>query len=513
MSNNIDFKSKYRIENTKAKNAENTENTGNSELTPLEFRKSFEGNIPDLIDMYYAKNTDEIQEYMCNLVASIFMVYKKMYPDFSIFIPFRVKSMDSFIQNIDKEITNQIPNDVSSSFDFDNFEVSKDIDALTIVLNNINRTIPRNKDYRTIEINDMIKLSRNILNSVDELDDKFKFGTISEKDYYEYKKSVLNNIIEINFDNFTEERTPSYKSELDALEANYSAKTTFATAATSGQLQDLKDLISDLRTKAYDKVHFKVLQETFPKVMSDELFSKLNVKAIYQKVTEKDNGFAATYYVLETPFGPIEVMLQSGKRYHEAKVGSAAHSSLSRKSLKIRDFFELANPDTATKPLDYYLDILDGKTSSEEDPKETYALDVINDAKQHVKFKDMYIDEEISTPIDEVIFRRASQASPAMYMCDSAHMMTKPKGYPTAAVAKLDLITAYSEILNKKGTLTYLGELVIDRLQSYLEQFPEYDNSDFKRIGYSNVEKYIAEKFPNITVNKQIDKEDKENEK
>ena len=92
MSNNIDFKSKYRIENTKAKNAENTENTGNSELTTREFRKSFEGNIPNLIDMYYAKNNDEIQEYMCNLVASIFMVYKKMYPDFSIFIPFRVKS-------------------------------------------------------------------------------------------------------------------------------------------------------------------------------------------------------------------------------------------------------------------------------------------------------------------------------------------------------------------------------------------------------------------------------------
>ena len=57
-----------------------------------------------LVDNYLNTNTFENREYLCYLSAAIYLTYKELYPDLSIYIPFRIKSDQSFIKNLNKVV-------------------------------------------------------------------------------------------------------------------------------------------------------------------------------------------------------------------------------------------------------------------------------------------------------------------------------------------------------------------------------------------------------------------------
>ena len=103
--------------------------------------------LMSLLDEYQKNNSFENREFLCYLTSAIFLTYKKMYPQLSIYIPFRTKSDMSFMKNISKEFEKFIKDEDKiqnndSQTSFDPFPVEKDISALRITLDNINFSLP-----------------------------------------------------------------------------------------------------------------------------------------------------------------------------------------------------------------------------------------------------------------------------------------------------------------------------------------------------------------------------------
>lgn len=503
-------------------------------------RKEINNYFAELNDQYLKANSLEVKEYCSYLIAAIFLTYKRMYPDLSIYIPFRIKSDNSSIKNYSKELNKSIMEKYDpQKNELDLSGISKDFIAATVVLDHVKTSRKTKTEYLSPEISRLRKLKEDILNFVNKTDDILENELIDEKKYMDLKKDILKRIIDCTYPECINERDIPYATELSELEILYDTKcenNSFISIITENQIKDLKTLLLDLRSRSSDKLEHEILQETLPTVLSAPLLKNaLMVDFKFEKAPKKPNGFVALYYTLKTPYGLIELQAQSNKRYYEAKKGSAFHSGVLGKEVDITSFFELVNPDDV-RPLNFYLNKLDNIpadkilsdieipefTSEEEKYKflnspdgENYELTLLaKEYMSHIKIKDNltfttntmvksqihnpitgksetiqipienideYKDRPIQPPItvntDKYLISLAKSISPFMEICSSGHT-----SFSTASIHQKDLVGEFTEILRKKDSTSCLSNMLIFRLRTFLRNNHDKGYHDSRAI-------------------------------
>ena len=503
-------------------------------------RKEINNYFAELNDQYLKANSLEVKEYCSYLIAAIFLTYKRMYPDLSIYIPFRIKSDNSSIKNYSKELNKSIMEKYDpQKNELDLSGISKDFIAATVVLDHVKTSRKTKTEYLSPEISRLRKLKEDILNFVNKTDDILENELIDEKKYMDLKKDILKRIIDCTYPECINERDIPYATELSELEILYDTKcenNSFISIITENQIKDLKTLLLDLRSRSSDKLEHEILQETLPTVLSAPLLKNaLMVDFKFEKAPKKPNGFVALYYTLKTPYGLIELQAQSNKRYYEAKKGSAFHSGVLGKEVDITSFFELVNPDDV-RPLNFYLNKLDNIpadkilsdieipefTSEEEKYKflnspdgENYELTLLaKEYMSHIKIKDNltfttntmvksqihnpitgksetiqipienideYKDRPIQPPItvntDKYLISLAKSISPFMEICSSGHT-----SFSTASIHQKDLVGEFTEILRKKDSTSCLSNMLISRLRTFLRNNHDKGYHDSRAI-------------------------------
>lgn len=522
--NKSDFKSSLQFTNT--------------DITSQQ--KEINNYFAELNDQYLKANSLEVKEYCSYLIAAIFLTYKRMYPDLSIYIPFRIKSDNSSIKNYSKELNKSIMEKYDpQKNELDLSGISKDFIAATVVLDHVKTSRKTKTEYLSPEISRLRKLKEDILNFVNKTDDILENELIDEKKYMDLKKDILKRIIDCTYPECINERDIPYATELSELERLYDTKcenNSFISIITENQIKDLKTLLLDLRSRSSDKLEHEILQETLPTVLSAPLLKNaLMVNFKFEKAPKKPNGFVALYYTLKTPYGLIELQAQSNKRYYEAKKGSAFHSGVLGKEVDITSFFELVNPDDV-RPLNFYLNKLDNIpadkilsdieipefTSEEEKYKflnspdgENYELTLLaKEYMSHIKIKDNltfttntmvksqihnpitgksetiqipienideYKDRPIQPPItvntDKYLISLAKSISPFMEICSSGHT-----SFSTASIHQKDLVGEFTEILRKKDSTSCLSNMLISRLRTFLRNNHDKGYHDSRAI-------------------------------
>lgn len=344
-------------------------------------QRDIQEKLTALLDEYQKSNSFENREFLCYLTAAIFLTYKKLYPQLSIYIPFRTKSDTSYIKNIQKEFIKFMTN-MDSKTSFDTSPILKDVSGIRIVLDNINFSLPStekskelfndheikkllgNTDDEDKNKNEKKYTRRENLDFADKIDNYTQSPIRNGKQYFELKKELLERIVKITPPEFTEERkpNPSFSQLYDEAKYQYDyflENDNFPTIVSALQINELNDLLNKFRGRIDDQLHFSILRKTLPIVLKDPLIKNvLKTSFEWNKEALKPNRFQARYDTLYTPFGPVELQSQSNEAYYEATKGSAYHSGLNGKDINIKDFFELVDPND-THELSYYLDILD----------------------------------------------------------------------------------------------------------------------------------------------------------
>lgn len=503
-----------------------------------ERQTEFNDYLFGLSNSYLEANSFEVKEYLSYLSSAIYLEYKRMYPDLSIYIPFRIKSDNSASKNIPKEFSKSITEKYNGT-EIDLSNIDKDFVAATVVLDHIKNSRKTKTEYISSDISELRKLRENILAFVNDTENILENDIIDEEQYMSFKLSTLKWIIESTYPECENEREIPYSTELAELEKTYDIKlqnNNFIPIITEEQVADLKKLLLELRSRSSDKLEFEILRETFPAVLNSPLLKNaLMVNYEFEKDSKKPNGFVALYYSLQTPFGVIEMQLQTNKRYYEAKKGSAFHSGVLGKEIDITSFFELVDPND-NKPLSFYLSKLDNipadkilsdieipnfKTEEEKykflnsPDGENYKLTLLaKEYMSHIRIKDNYtvtpntlvkkriIDpytEEYKTiliPISEIdeykdnsiqlpstvntnnyLLSLAKSISPFMGVCSSGHT-----SFSTASIHQKDLVGEFTEILRKKDSTSCLANLLTNRLRDILKTTADKGYHESRRL-------------------------------
>lgn len=482
--------------------------------------------IMSLLDEYQKNNSFENREFLCYLTAAIFLTYKKLYPQLSIYIPFRTKGDTSYINNIQKEFS-KFMEDLNSNTSFDTSSITKDISGIKIVLDNINFSLPpkgeSTKLFSNPEIGKLLYESHENFHFIDEVDEYLQSSIQNGKKYYELKKDLLKKIIDITPKEFTEERKPnptfSKLYEDTIYQYNYFLENDcFPTIVSDFEINELTNLLNDFRSRIHDQLHFSILRETLPVVFEDPLIKNvLKTSFEWNKESIKENGFQAIYYTLHTPFGAVEVQAQSNKAYYASTKGSAYHSGMEGKTINVKDFFELVD-ENDKHDITYYLDILDSisadsmispyeipefKTKQEEEDffrtsrgaayleSEKYREMMTHiRIKQKMQILPQHLPKDVYNPknpkeidskklqelidcgkikpfifdTNDYLFSTALALSPYMNVCSSGHT-----SYTNAGIHHKKVIGEFAEVLRKKDSNTCLRDLLIRRLEDLIE--------------------------------------------
>ena len=324
-----------------------------------------------LLNEYQKDNSFKNREFLCYLTAAIFLTYKKQFPQLNIYIPFRTKGDTSFMNNIPKEFSKYIF-DTDSTEPFDTSSITKDISGIKIVLDNINVHLPaKGKSTELLndpEIKQLLSNAESNTKLLHEVEEYIQSSIQNGESYFKYKKDILKRIVELTPEEFTKERypSPSFMELSKTATHNYEyllENDSFPTSVSESEITDLANLLNDFRCRIHDPLHFAILKKTLPIVFESPLIKNgLKTSFKFDKDPKKDNGFRAIYYTLNTPFGPVEVQAQSNKAYYAATKGSAYHSGIPGKTINVKDFFELVDPNDEND-LSYYLNILDSTSA------------------------------------------------------------------------------------------------------------------------------------------------------
>ena len=491
-------------------NSENEVNTSNQNKQDFKNRIRYKNpeqqaiheQMFHLMDEYKKNNSIDNREFLCYLTASIYLTYKKLFPQLSIYIPFRTKSDLSFIQNIQKEFSEYI-HDIDDTGPFDETSVTKDISGIKIILDDINPSRPAQGESELILSDPEIqKLSPNYKENPEDISHNEFIEQVHEyltspiydgKEYYTLKKELLGRILKTTPSEFTQERDPKpsfaklyedAKHQYDYFERNDN----FPSKIKENELTELKDLLDDFRSRSNDQYHFAILNKTIPIVLDDPLIKNALMTSFeFEKETKKPTGFQALYYKLHTPFGLIETQAQSNKANYAATKGSAYHSKLQNKFVNVKNFFELVNPNDEHE-LSYYLDRLDTVSADElvsEFKNEKERMEFMNSPKgkkfvksekyremmKHIRIKSkMYIPPETGEgPSYEInandyLFSTAIALSPYMNVCSSGHT-----SFTNAQIHHKKVIGEFAEVLRTKDSNTCLRELLIRRLEQLID--------------------------------------------
>lgn len=396
-------------------------------------------------------------------------------------------------------------------------------------MDNINFSLPSTDKSSELfsdpEVKRLLSKSHDYFHFADEVNSYLQSSIQqNEKKFLELKIELLEKIIDVTPNEFTEERKPnpsfSQLYEETKNKYNYFLETdSFPTIIPDFEKDELSALTAEFRSKINNKLQFAILGKTLPVVFNNEIIKNaLETSFEFTKNTKKENGFQALYYNLNTPFGPVEVQAQSNRAYFASTKGSAYHSGMEGKDISIKDFFELVDEDDEFE-LSHYLDILDSisadslvspyqlpkfKNNQERrnflsTPKGIAYLDSekCREMLKHVKIKEnmeilpQYLPREVYTyskhtqiidkeklkeaidcgkvnptiiNTDEYLLSTALSLSPYMNVCSSGHT-----SFTTAGIHHKKIIGEFSEILRKKDSNTVLRDLLIRRLDNLLE--------------------------------------------
>lgn len=493
-----------------------------------------------ILDEYQKNNSFDNREFLCYLTAAIFLTYKEQFPQLNIYIPFRTKGDKSFMNNIPKEFSKYIFN-IDSNEPFDTSSITKDISGIRIVLDNINLLLPAKGQSTELlndpEIKQLLAEANSNIALLNEVEEYIQSSIQNGENYFKYKKEILERIAQITPKEFTGERTPDPSFiELSKTAAhNYEyllENDSFPTTVSESEITDLSNLLNDFRSRIHDPLHFAILNKTLPVVFEDPLIKNvLKTSFEFDKDSKKSNGFRATYYTLDTPFGPVEVQAQSNKAYYASTKGSAYHSGIPGKTINVKDFFELVDPNDE-HDLSYYLNTLDytsaddalispyeipefeteqereefyktprGKAFLESEkyremmkhiqikskmeilpqhlPKEAYKSNNPSQIDEN-KLKKLIDSSEVKTAIidtNDYLFSTALALSPYMNVCSSSHT-----SYTNAGIHHKKVIGEFSEVLRKKDSNTCLRDMLIRRLEDLIENNGHLNNIPSENI-------------------------------
>lgn len=301
----------------------------------------------------------------------------------------------------------------------------------------------------------------------------------------------------------------------------------FSPNATDVEIEELHTLLYCLKRRLDDKLQHEILKVTFPHVLADPLLANdFKITGNFIKEVKKENGFCAIYFELMDALGrKIEVQLQSNMRYKETKTGPSSHNNMPNKKVNPKTFFELVDKNENPELLEHYLSLLGRTSRSQEEhlkqklklkkiqasysisSKEKIQLDIdirklekklsaIETARNSIKIKDEFIEEVdmIDTEntkkddnyelkningkqikvyntktkkriskitIEQYLPIYAEYHSPAsMSVISSAHATA-----PEAHVNRKDLVEGFTEILREGDEITYLSEMLINKLK------------------------------------------------
>lgn len=526
-------------------------------ISPIqEQQKALHEITNSYLDTYEEKNSLNAKKYMCYLTAAIYITYKKMYPNLVIRIPFRTKSDTSYQKNIQKEFPNSLDtlieqlekNNESLTLEtlekyFPTEPTTKDIQAATIILDHFKEPIlltyqegeydnplpnAKNNDIDLKEsITDLVNKDMKYTNLLIKANSIYSTEFLSEFAFLMLKKQILEGIIDLNYHGFDGEKYPSYQEDLKSVEekiANGVIQQNFAASITNLQKYELKHLISNMQYLLEDKLQFNILNNTISNVLNQPIVKDtLQATYDYSKTSKKSNGFAAIYYTLHTPYGDIELFLQSNERYYQSKKGSAFHSGMSGKSLDIKDFFEYVNPENETEDLNYFLDSIDLPVSVLDDTKNQKLAESINQKLSRIKIKDS-IDVKLSVPTsvtfdstttkkdpeslkkkqiadekiknaptvsintNEYLYLVATSRSACLNTCSSGHSFSI-----NAAIHHQDIDDEFAEVLRRRDSMTCLGNILLKRLRIILKTSKADDKTNINKINsISSLPKLIS---------------------
>ena len=471
-----------------------------------------------LLDEYEKNNSFEVREYLCYLTAAIYLVSRELVPQLDIYLPFRTKADSSFMKNIKKEVSKYL-SDFDNN-DFDTTPLTKDISGIKIILDDINYSRPTTEGSRKIlNDKDIQKFSpmykenpKDISNFefIEQVQDFLYSSVKNPNNYYRLKTELLKRMIKLTPPEFEESK------KYTELYNYFTQINSFSLTIPESEILDLEDLLNQFRSISNDKYHFAILNKLLPIVFSDTLIkNSLKASFKFEKEIKKKNGFHALYYTILTPFGNIEIQAQSNRAHYVATKGSAYHSGIDGKSIDVKNFFELVDPNDEHE-LSYYLDSLDyisadSLVSPYEVPEfknEQEKEDFLSSSKgiaytqseeyrnmiKHIKIKDKIqilpdslpkevydsdkqINQEklqklinsgaikpIIMDVNDYLMSNALSISPYMNVCSSGHTSTT-----NAEIHHKKVIGEFAEILRKKDSNTCLRDLLIRRLEELIE--------------------------------------------
>lgn len=366
--------------------------------TSKETRGFLRGTITEYARNVRKFKDPTVQKYFHTLIAAIMLEYHKAYETYEIIVPYRIKAPKSVFNKVLEYMTRDDKSEFSLNDEGELQgklrEELSDMFAITIVASNKPSTFYSHDP----EIKDLIeekKRNQVLLGELQKLklqitkkefsgteEDVFNFKC-SRKDYYMMSIMTIERIKTLIHPNATK-LLERYDKQLEEIrsrvperffeicqrrvkeqneegdintgekfqEAMRSLNTLIRYADLSEEETqflsediDEKDvetsnflgLLDDYTARIYDKLDLAVLSKQIDSVFDNStLIKRFGVSLDKERSKEKrtERGYVANFLYLNTPFGPIEMQLQTEHENQEGNYGYAAHSSLNGKKFK-----------------------------------------------------------------------------------------------------------------------------------------------------------------------------------
>lgn len=447
--------------------------------------------ILETIDEWHSNTSKDADEENRDIAGAFYITARKLYPDLSIYIPGRVKSMKSSLSNIEKEtkdsllslhpsnyeigLTNE---DIEQQFNLNN--ATTDFSALTIVLTNTDDTLHFDKsDPESLEILKLRKIRQDNINFTHSLENflsENETTNLSRIQLLQIKIELLQRLREASYEECTQEYHGTSFSELlkkniekynQEFENLNDENLNIDDLKYIREMDEIYELLDELKKRVHDKYQAKLLEIAIPEILEDKIFSKeLKVKSYFVKKVRKKNGFCSDYYCIETSDGrKIELQAQSKKRFEDSKNGPSDHSMLPNKEIDISRFFEPVNSNFGEENFEYFLDFLNNMPIATKNyllntpdtdlsPFDKRTKRKLKIAIENVKLKDNI---NITLPIF------AEYVSPKLMTVSSHHTRVNTS---VAGYNKKSLVSGFTEVLLKHDSTTCLSQMLIDKLET-----------------------------------------------
>ena len=484
-----------------------------------EDKNIIEDRIWETIDHWQEHTSVEAEEENRDILGALYISTKKLYPELGIYVPGRIKSTRSSINNIKKEAANSlnalVPSDVTVGLTQEdvknNFSMEKaitDFSGFTIVLGDSDDTM--HFDINDPKTSELLKLRKNKDSNIRFLHSLENF--LSENDSHEFeagellqmKLELLMRLRQLTYEECRKEYKGTSFTELFVKtkkiydEKQYEKDDLYDEVEYENKIDEIYELLDEVKKRVHDKYRAKILEIALPEILKEELISEeLHIKARFVKHVKKENGFCADYYELTTHSGrKIELQAITKMRFKESKDGSSDHSNLPDKGIEISQFFEPASDECSEHTYSKMLKLLNDTPIAKKNnlyitpdqqlsPTDRRLKKKLKAAENNVKLKEFFEEEHIyedgsmtkcSYNLDTYLLHFAKFVSPKM-MSVSSHHTRFHKG--VSNYNKKSLLSEFTEVLLKHDSTSCLGQILIDKLDTLLDN----DKNEISRNG------------------------------